>query len=50
MKNDIQTVELCMQGLPYEGECLNDNTHRPDGCNCLPISVFWNEVLFLVKH
>jgi hypothetical protein len=37
MKKDVRTVELCMHDLPYEGE-------RLDGCNYLPISVFWKEI------
>jgi hypothetical protein len=44
MKNDVQMVELCMHNLPYEGDRLDRNTHRLDGCNCLPISVFWKEI------
>jgi hypothetical protein len=48
MKSDVRMIELCVHNLPYEGERLNGNTHRPDSFNCLPISVFWNKVLFLV--
>jgi hypothetical protein len=44
MKNDVQMVELCMHDLPYEGERLDENTHRPNGCSYLLISVFWKEI------
>jgi hypothetical protein len=44
MKNDVRTVELCMHDLPYEGDRSDGKTHRPSGCSCLPISVFWREI------
>jgi hypothetical protein len=50
MKTDVRTVELCMHNLPYEGERLNGNTHRSDGCSCLPISIFWKEIFQPVEH
>jgi hypothetical protein len=50
MKTDVWTVELCMHDLPYEGECLDGNTHYLDGCSCLLIFVFWKEIFQPVKH
>jgi hypothetical protein len=35
MNSDVRTVELCKHDLPYEGECPDGNTHRPNGCSCL---------------
>jgi hypothetical protein len=50
MKSDIQTVELCMHDLPYEGELPDGNTHRPNSCSCLPVPVFWKEIFQPVEH
>jgi hypothetical protein len=50
MKTDVRTVELCMHDLPYEGERSDRNTHRPDGCSCLPIYVFWKEIFQPVEY
>jgi hypothetical protein len=30
--------------LPYEGERPERNTHHPNGCSCLPISMFLKEI------
>jgi hypothetical protein len=43
MKNDVRMVEICMHDLPYEDRS-DRNTHLSDGCNCLPISIFWKEI------
>jgi hypothetical protein len=32
-----------MHDLPYEWVRPDGNPHRPDYCNCLPISVFWED-------
>jgi hypothetical protein len=50
MKIDVRTVELCMHDLPYKGERPDGNTHRPDGCSYLPISMFWKEIFQPVEH
>jgi len=44
MKTVVQTIEFWMHDLPYEWARPDGNTHRPNGCNYLPISVFldWN--------
>jgi hypothetical protein len=43
MESNVRTVEHILHNLPYQGK-------RPDGCSCLPISVFWKEILLLVEH
>jgi len=50
MKNDVRTIDLCMHDLPYEGERPDGNTHRPDGCSCLPISVFLERIFQPIEH
>jgi len=45
----VRMIELWMHDLPYEWARLGENTQRLDGCNCLPISVFWKEIPLLIK-
>jgi hypothetical protein len=46
-------VTILSHVMPYQGYCPDSvalsSGHRPDGCSCLPISVFEKEIRFLVE-
>jgi len=49
MKTIVRDVELWMHDLLYERERPDENTHNPDGCSCLSISMFVKENLILLE-
>jgi len=54
----IQTIDLMHTISTYvahasrrlDFECTTFYPHRLDSYNCLPISVFWKEISYLIEH